>query len=79
MWMVRAGEGGYLIDEFARGFVAIGREDVGDLSEASTQEQVRVQYEAAYPGEKPGKANNAIAGVLAGRMRSGSYVSSIIS
>ena len=23
-WLVRAGEDGYLIDEFARGFVAIG-------------------------------------------------------
>lgn len=34
MWLVRAGEDGYLIDEFARGFVAIGWHKLGDLSEA---------------------------------------------
>ena len=32
MWMVRAGRDGYLIDEFARGFIAIGWHELGDLS-----------------------------------------------
>ena len=39
-WMVRAGEGSYLIDEFARGFVAIGWHKLGDLSEVISQEDI---------------------------------------
>ena len=61
MWMVRAGEGSYLIDEFARGFVAIGWHKLGDLSEVISQEDIREQYNSEYPDEKPTKAANAVA------------------
>jgi restriction system protein len=38
MWMVRAGEGGYLADEFVeRKLVAIGWNDVGDLRSYRTR------------------------------------------
>ena len=61
MWMIRAGEAGYLIDEFARGYVAIGWEDIGDLSSLETTETIRARYEEAYPGQKPGKVVNSVA------------------
>lgn len=57
MWMVRAGEGGYLIEEFvAGGFIAIGWHKLGDLREVTSQEKIRELYDHTYSGEKPGKA-----------------------
>jgi len=32
-WMVRAGEGGYLAEEFAKGFIAIGWQEFGGMSQ----------------------------------------------
>jgi len=61
VWMIRAGEGGHVVDAFARGFVAIGWEDLGDLSNATTREAIRDMYLQAYPGTKPGKSSGAIA------------------
>ena len=61
MWLVRAGEEGYLIDEFARGFVAIGWHKLGDLSEVTSQEDIKERYNRAYPDDKPTKAANAVA------------------
>ena len=51
MWLVRAGEDGYLIDEFARGFVAIGWHRIGDLSKITSQEEIRELYNRAYPDQ----------------------------
>jgi restriction system protein len=59
--MVRAGEGGEIIDAFARGFVAVGWQELGDLTYASTREAIRVRYSKAYPTDKPGKAAGAVA------------------
>ncbi len=62
MWMVRAGENGYLFDDFRKNnCVAIGWDKLGDLKEAATLEQVRDRYVKLYPGEKPVKLNNAVA------------------
>jgi restriction system protein len=61
VWMVRAGEEGYLIDEFARGFVGIGWNEIGDLKEVKTQENIRELYSRVYPNCKPGKANGDVA------------------
>jgi len=60
-WMIRAGEGGHVIEAFLQGFAAIGWEEVGDLSGAPTREAIRALYAKAYPDSKPGKAANAIA------------------
>ena len=60
MWLVRAGEDGYLIDEFARGFIAIGWYKIGDLSAVTSEEGIREQYNRAYPDEKPAKARLAM-------------------
>lgn len=59
-WLVRAGEDGYLIDEFARGFVAIGWHKIGDLSAVNSEEEISELYNYAYPDEKPVKARLAI-------------------
>lgn len=60
-WMVRAGEEGYLAENFRVGsYVAIGWNALGDLTPVTTQEQVRDLYLKKHPGEKPFKANLAI-------------------
>jgi len=61
MWMVRAGEGGYLIDEFEKGYVAIGWNELGDLSAAKTLDQIRELYEQAYPSDRPVRKANTVA------------------
>jgi restriction system protein len=41
-WMVRAGEGGYLIEEFAdEGYVGIGWQDAGDFTNVQTLDEMR--------------------------------------
>lgn len=40
VWMVRAGEGGYLAEDFAKGFVAIGWSKLGDMTKYSDQEVI---------------------------------------
>lgn len=65
MWMVRAGEGGYLFDDFQRdSLVAIGWNEIGDLSGVGSQEGIRELYLSKYPGEKPAKMSNAVAMIL---------------
>ncbi len=61
MWMVRAGEGAYLIEAFEKGYVAIGWNDIGDLSKIKDQEQIKQKYLQTYPGEHLSKVNNAAA------------------
>lgn len=60
MWMVRAGQGGYLIEHFAKGFVAIGWEGMGDLTSFTTRELLRTRYDQVRPGEPDGRAVNAV-------------------
>ena len=59
--MIRAGRGGYVADEFARGHVAIGWSRAGDLTRATTPAEVRNAYIQAYPEAKPGEIGNAVA------------------
>jgi restriction system protein len=59
-WMIRAGEGGHVVEDFAKGFAAIGWDDITDLSQASTREAIRALYTQAYPDSNPGKAANAV-------------------
>ncbi len=63
-WMVRAGEHGVLIDEFSeRGVVAIGWEEVGDLTEIRDLETMRARVRETYP-DQSGATNLLTAGVL---------------
>jgi restriction system protein len=61
VWMVRAGEGGYLAEDFAKGFVAVGWAKLGDMTNNSAQEVIRQKYLAAYPEAKPGEIGNQVA------------------
>ena len=63
-WLVRAGQGGYLIDEFARGFIAIGWHELGDLSTVTAQKETRERYNRAYPDEKPARAALAVSMIV---------------
>lgn len=57
-WMVRAGEGGYLFEEFERnGCVAIGWD--GDYTDDETIEDVRDKLRDQYGSNRPGLANAA--------------------
>lgn len=58
--MVRAGEGGYLFSEFAKGFVAIGWNEFGDMSKVRDIEETRKQYIKAYPETKAGAVANQV-------------------
>lgn len=61
MWMVRAGEDGYLIEEFDRGcIIAIGWHKIGDLSAVTSEEEIRERYNQEYPDDKPVKARLAV-------------------
>ncbi len=63
-WMVRAGEHGVLIDEFSeRGVVAIGWEELGDLTEIRDLETMRTRVRQTYP-DQSGATNLLTAGVL---------------
>jgi len=54
MWMVRAGEGGYLFDEFrTQNLISIGWNDIGDLTGVSSHDEVRDLYLQSYPTENP--------------------------
>ena len=59
--MIRAGEGGYLADKFAKGYVAIGWQKLGDLTKTKTTEDIREKYLANRSDDKKGAANNAVA------------------
>lgn len=57
-WMVRAGEGGHLIEEFAKGVLLVGWPEAGELKDA-TQRDLRLRLGSVYPGSKPASNQNA--------------------
>ena len=59
--MVRAGEAGRLIEEFAKGYVAVGWDELGDLSSISDKDSFRKQYLKKYPNSRKGAIANDIA------------------
>ncbi|MGB3546918.1 MAG: restriction endonuclease [Saprospiraceae bacterium] len=55
-WMVRAGRNSYMVDEFLNdGIVAIGWNDIGDLTELKSLENIKEKYRQLEPGAKKGK------------------------
>lgn len=57
-WMIRAGEGGYLIEEFARGIVSVGWHEAGELKDES-QRALRLRLANVYPESKAARNQNA--------------------
>jgi len=53
-WMVRAGEGGHHIDDFAKGYVAIGWSEMGDLDALTTLSDVKQRLREAYKDRRGG-------------------------
>jgi restriction system protein len=61
VWMVRAGAGGYLIDEFINKHIAAVRwNEIADLSDLDDYEVLRGAFKAAYPDDLPGRVNNCV-------------------
>lgn len=56
-WMIRAGEGGHLIDEFTKGVVTVGWRETGELVDKS-QRDLRLRLAAVFPDAKAGKNQN---------------------
>lgn len=55
-WMVRAGEGGSLFEEFRHvSTVAIGWAKLGDLGGTQTLDEIKAKMKAEYPAFKPGR------------------------
>ncbi len=62
MWMIRAGEGAYLVDRFReRACVGIGWSALGDLSLFKNEAVLKSKYLEEYPGQHASKSSNAIA------------------
>lgn len=59
-WMIRAGEGGFLAERFAKGIVAIGWE-LGDLTEVRSREELARMYSEVYRAKKAGAVANEVA------------------
>jgi len=74
--MVRAGRGGVYIEDFEKGFVAIGWAQLGDLSQYTSDESLRKKYLEVYGNEKPSATANAIAMILKFRdqIKAGDYL-----
>ena len=74
--MVRAGRGGIYSEDFEKGYVAIGWSDLGDLSQCSTQDEVRESYINHYGNDKPARTSNAVAMILKFRdqIKAGDYL-----
>lgn len=57
-WMVRAGEGAFLFQDFKKqSIVAIGWWEVGDLTKISNLKELKEKVRAAYPEQKEGYYN----------------------
>src|SRR5947208_14706246 len=54
-WMIRAGQGGYLINQFAKGYVAVGWSQLGDLSGIKSRDEFKQLSRKADPRAKHGK------------------------
>lgn len=61
-WMIRAGKGGRYVDNFQESSrVAIGWNDLGDLSKYNSDTALKAAYIERYGNSKPGRTANAVA------------------
>ncbi|WP_339409411.1 restriction endonuclease [Pseudomonas sp. EA_35y_Pfl2_R5] len=63
-WMIRAGRGGVYIEDFERGYAAIGWSQLGDLTQYATGDSLRQKYIEVYGNDKPSATANAVAMIL---------------
>jgi restriction system protein len=61
IWMVRAGKGGYLIDEFLENnIVAIGWNDVGPIPKDITYDNLKKKFKEVYVDDSDGSVNQSV-------------------
>jgi 5-methylcytosine-specific restriction protein B len=61
IWLIAAGEGGFLWDEFiAEGIIAVSWDDMGDLLRFSSREAIRDQLNLLYPDGSKSQVNNSL-------------------
>src|SRR5437868_5984223 len=61
VWMIRAGQGGYLAEEFGnKNIVAIGWSQLGDLTNLRSREEIWDLCRKTYPKDKPGKVITSV-------------------
>lgn len=61
VWMIRAGQGGYLAGEFAnKNIVAIGWKELGDLTNLKSRDEIWDLCRRTYPKDKPGKVITSV-------------------
>lgn len=60
-WMVRAGRGGRFFEQFQEGKVAIGWNNLGDLNQFRSLDDLRDAYISEYGNAKPSQTANAVA------------------
>jgi restriction system protein len=61
MWMVRAGTGAFLVEEFIKnGYIAVGWLERTDLAEVKDKKELERLYDERYTDEKPGKRRAGI-------------------
>lgn len=60
IWMVRSGSGSYLLDEFLKEeIVAIGWNDLGDLSNIKAYDELKELFKTIYPDDSQGRINQS--------------------
>lgn len=55
MWMVRAGEGAFLIDRFKNENLIVVGTEIGDLTNVKSPEEIKVKIQNKFPEKKPGQ------------------------
>ncbi len=61
IWMVRAGQGSYLIDDFLeRDIIAIGWNELGRLNPEWSYDQLKQKFKEVYPEDSPGRVNQCV-------------------
>ena len=61
IWMVRAGEGGYLVDEFIDSkIIAIGWNDLGQINPDLPYPALKTKFRETYPSDADGRVNQCV-------------------
>jgi len=61
IWILRAGEGGRLAEEFAEGYVAVGWNEFGDMTGITDKEESRKLHDKVYHDVKKGAIPTSVA------------------
>ncbi len=61
VWMVRAGERARFIEQFLKGIVSVGWNEIGDLTNLKTQEEILRACQKAFPNETKAQISTAVA------------------